>query len=299
MSLIDRVVAATLPMIPKPVVRKVAAPYIAGEKLEDLIAISADFNRDGYMVAAAVLGEFVSKPEEAEEAVREYVELLDALKARHIDAYIHVKPTHLGLLIDRELCLKNLRTILDTALRNGQFVRMDMEDSPVTDATLEVYYKIHESYENFGLVLQSRLRRTLGDARQLARVKANVRVCKGIYLEPYRIAYNDPKIIRDNYIAIVDTLMSAGCYVALATHDEQLVWGSEQIISRLGLGREQYEFQMLLGVLPSLRAIIRDSGHRLRVAVPFGPSWYAYSLRRLRKNPAIAGYVMRSMFKSE
>ena len=299
MSLIDRVVAISLPLIPKPVVRKVAAPYIAGEKLEDLLRISADFNRDGYMVAAAVLGEFVSKPEEAEEAVREYVELLDALKARGIDAYIHVKPTHLGLLIERELCLRNLRVILDTASRNGQFVRMDMEDSPTTDATIEVYYKIHESYENFGMVLQSRLRRTLADARKLAKVKANIRVCKGIYIEPYAIAYNDPKIIRDNYIAIADVLMSAGCYVALATHDEQLVWGSEQIISRLGLGREQYEFQMLLGVLPSLRAIVRDSGHRLRVAVPFGPSWYAYSLRRLRKNPAIAGYVMRSMFKSE
>src|SRR6187399_2640915 len=120
MSLIDKVVATTLPLIPKPVVRKVAAPYIAGEKLEDLLKVSAEFNREGYMVAAAVLGEFVSKPEEAEEAVQEYRELLDALKGRAIDAYIHVKPTHLGLLIDRELCLRNLRAILDTASRNGQ-----------------------------------------------------------------------------------------------------------------------------------------------------------------------------------
>jgi len=297
MNLIDRTVASTLPLIPKPVVRKVAAPYIAGEKIEDLLRVSADFNRDGYLVAAAVLGEFVSKPAEAEEAVREYVELLDALKGHHIDAYIHVKPTHLGLLLDQELCVRNVRTILDVATRNGQFVRMDMEDSPTTDGTIAVYRRLHGNYQNLGLVLQSRLRRTLNDARELARLKANVRVCKGIYIEPYSISYTDPEIIRKNFTAVVDTLASSGCYVAIATHDERLVWESEQIIQRLGLTRDQYEFQMLLGVLPALRAVIRDSGHRLRVAVPFGPSWYAYSLRRLRKNPAIAGYVVRSMFK--
>jgi proline dehydrogenase len=297
MSLIDRVIAITLPLIPKPVVRKVAAPYIAGEKLEDLLRISAEFNRDGYMVAAAVLGEFVSKPAEAEEAVHEYVELLDALKSRGIDAYVHVKPTHLGLTIDPELCVRNVRTILDTALRNGQFVRMDMEDSPTTDATIAVYHRLHGNYENLGVVLQSRLRRTLNDARELAKVKANIRVCKGIYIEPYDISYTDPEIIRKNFIAITDVLLSAGCYVGIATHDERLVYDSEQIVARLGLNPNQYEYQMLLGVLPNLRRIIRAHGHRLRVAVPFGPSWYAYSLRRLRKNPAIAGYVMRSMFK--
>ncbi len=297
MSLMDRVVAITLPLIPKPVVRKVAAPYIAGEKLEDLVQVSAQFNRDGYMVAAAVLGEFVSTPAEAEEAVREYVELLDALKARGVDAYVHVKPTHLGLLLDPEMCVRNVRTILDTASRNGQFVRMDMEDSPTTDATIAVYHRLRDNYQNLGVVLQARLRRTLDDARELAKVKANVRVCKGIYIEPYAISYTDPEIIRKNFTAITDLLLSAGCYVGIATHDERLVWESEQIITRLGLGKNDYEFQMLLGVLPTLRGIIHARGHRLRVAVPFGPSWYAYSLRRLRKNPAIAGYVMRSMFK--
>jgi proline dehydrogenase len=297
MSLIDRMVAISLPMIPRPVVRKVAAPYIAGERVEDLLRVSAEFNRDGYMVAAAVLGEFVSRPEEAEAAVEEYQELLNALHSNRIDAYIHVKPTHLGLLLSRDLCVANLRSILDTAARNGQFVRMDMEDSPCTDGTLAVYYRLHEQYENLGVVVQSRLRRTLNDVRGLAKVKANVRVCKGIYIEPYDISYTDPEIIRRNFTALVDHLMGAGCYVAVATHDERLVWESEQIIHRLGLGRDDYEFQMLLGVLAPLRRTIKASGHRLRVAVPFGHSWYAYSLRRLRKNPAIAGYVMRSMFK--
>ncbi|HEX6789774.1 MAG TPA: proline dehydrogenase family protein [Candidatus Krumholzibacteria bacterium] len=297
MSLIDKMVATSLPLIPKPVVRKVASPYIAGEHIEDLLNVSAQFNRDGYLVAAAVLGEFVSKPEEAEVAVQEYVELLDALKKRGIDAYIHVKPTHLGLLLDQALCIRNLKTVLDTAARNGQFVRMDMEDSPCTDGTLSVYHKLHESYENLGIVIQSRLRRTQDDAKALGRVRANVRVCKGIYIEPYGISYTDPEIIRRNFTSLCDSLMGAGCYVAIATHDEKLVWDAERLIDRHGLSAEQYEFQMLLGVLPALRTVIKSSGHRLRVAVPFGTSWYAYSLRRLRKNPAIAGYVLRSMLK--
>lgn len=297
MSLFDRVVATTLPLIPRPVVRRVAAPYIAGERIEDLLRVSAEFNRDGYMVAAAVLGEFVSTPAEAEVAVEEYVELLNALKARGIDAYIHVKPTHLGLLLERELCVTHLKRIVETAARNGQFVRMDMEDSPCTDGTLAVFHRLHGQYENLGIVVQSRLRRTLDDVRALAKVKANVRVCKGIYLEPYPIAYTDPEIIRRNFTILVDELMKAGCYVAIATHDERLVWDSERIIDRLGLTPATYEFQMLLGVLPDLRDVVKGSGHRLRIAVPFGRSWYAYSLRRLRKNPAIAGYVFKSMLK--
>jgi proline dehydrogenase len=297
MSLIDRIVASTLPLIPRPIVRRVAAPYVAGERLEDLLRVSAEFNREGYMVAAAILGEFVARPEEAEAAMEGYRELLDGLKSRGIEAYIHVKPSHLGLLLERELCVRNLRAILDTAARNGQFVRMDMEDSPCTDATFAVYHQLHEHYDNLGIVVQARLRRTRDDARKLAKVRANVRVCKGIYLEPFEIAFTDPEIIRRNFTLLVDELMGAGCYVAVATHDERLVWEAERVIDRLGLAPEQYEFQMLHGVRPALRRVVKDAGHRLRVAVPFGPSWYAYSLRRLRKNPAIAGHVLRAMFR--
>jgi proline dehydrogenase len=297
MSLFDRVVASTLPLVPKPVVRRVAAPYIAGETMEDLLRCAAGLNRDGYMVAAAILGEFVTRREESEAAVAEYCQLLDAMKARGIDAYIHVKPTHLGLKLDKEFCLQNVRTILDTAAKNGQFVRMDMEDTPCTDATLDIYYRLHENYENLGVVMQARLRRTRDDVRALARVRANVRVCKGIYLEPFELSYLDPEIIRKNFVAMVDELLKAGSYVAIATHDERLVWESSRVVDRLGLAPDRYEFQMLLGVLTPLRHVIKSAGHRVRVAAPYGPSWYAYSLRRLRKNPTIAGYVLRSMFK--
>jgi proline dehydrogenase len=263
----------------------------------DLLRVAGDLNREGYLVAAAILGEFVSRREEAEEAVDEYRRLLDGMKGGGIDGYIHVKPTHLGLKLDREFCAANVRLVLDAAKRNGQFVRMDMEDSPCVDDTLAIFHRLHEQYDNVGVVIQSRMRRSFEDARALARVRANVRVCKGIYIEPYALAYTDPEIIRRSFTAIVDELLRAGCYAAIATHDERLVWESYRTIDRLGLQRGQYEFQMLLGVLSPLRRVIHEAGHPLRVAVPFGPNWYPYSLRRLRKNPAIAGYVLKSLFK--
>jgi proline dehydrogenase len=298
MSIVDRAVALTLPFIPKPVVRKVAGPYIAGERLDDLLRVSRQMNDDGYMVAAAILGEFVSRREEAEVAVGEYQGLLRSLSEHQVDAYIHVKPTHLGLKIDRDFCVQNVRAVLGFAKPLGLFVRLDMEDSPCIDDTLAVYHAVREEFDNIGVVIQARMRRSLADVRALARVKANVRVCKGIYLEPHSIAYTDPELISRNFMVLVEELLAAGCYTAIATHDERLVFESERLIDRLGVNTSAYEFQMLLGVLGPLRALIRASGHRLRVAVPYGPHWYAYSVRRLRKNPAVAGYVLKAMFKA-
>jgi proline dehydrogenase len=176
-------------------------------------------------------------------------------------------------------------------------MRMDMEDSPCIDDTLDLYFRLREDYENVGCVIQARMRRSLKDVRRLLAAKANVRLCKGVYLEPREIAYTHPRVIQDNYTRLLEELLGAGCYVGIATHDEVLVWEAYRIIERLGLAFHQYEFQMLHGVDPLLRRIIRDQGHRLRVAVPFGPNWYPYSIRRLRKNPEIAGYVFKAMFK--
>jgi proline dehydrogenase len=190
-----------------------------------------------------------------------------------------------------------MRRILEHAKLSSNFMRMDMEDSPCIDDTLEVYYRLREDFENVGAVIQARVRRSLKDVRKLAAAKANVRLCKGVYLEPRDIAFTDPRLIQENYTLLLDELLSAGCYVGIATHDEILIWEACRIIERLKLKPHQYEFQMLHGVEPMLRRIVRDQGHRLRVAVPFGPNWYPYSIRRLRKNPAIAGYVFKAMFK--
>ncbi len=297
MSPFDKVVATTLPVVPKPLVRRFAGPYIAGETLDDQIRVIESLNREGFMVVSGILGEFVSRQEESEEAVADYKKALDAIAAQKLDSNIQVKPTHLGLKLDKEFCYQNIRTILEHAKTYENFVRMDMEDSPTIDDTLELYLRLHEEFDNFGCVIQARMRRSLDDVRRLVNVGANVRLCKGVYLEPREHAYTDRHIIQENYTMLLDELLSAGCYVGIATHDELLVWEAYRLIDRLELEPHQYEFQMLHGVERELRTIVRDAGHRLRVAVPYGPSWYPYSIRRLRNNPEITGYVLKSIFK--
>lgn len=297
MSLFDKAVAASLPLVPKPLVRAFARPYIAGETLDEQIRVIESLNRDGFMVASGILGEFVTRREESERAVADYKEVLDEIATRELDSNVHVKPTHLGLKLDEEFCYRNVRAILEHARAHGNFVRMDMEDSSTIDDTLELYFRLREDFDNIGCVIQARMRRSFDDVQRLASAGANVRLCKGVYLEPRKIAYTDREIIRDNFVVLLDELLSAGCYVGIATHDELLVWEAERLIDRLGLERHQYEFQMLHGVERELRQIMRDAGHRVRVAVPFGPNWYPYSIRRLRKNPAIAGYVLKSIFR--
>lgn len=297
MSLIDKAVAVSLPIVPKPLVRVFAGPYIAGETLEDQLRVIETLNREGCMVATGILGEFVTRREESEQAVADYKKALDAIAAKKLDSNIHIKPTHLGLKLDKEFCYQNIRAILEHAKSYTNFVRMDMEDSPTIDDTLELYFRLREEFGNVGCVIQARMRRSLDDVRRLANVGANVRLCKGVYLEPRERAYTDRRIIQENYVMLLDELLSAGCYVGIATHDELLVWEAYRLIDRLGLEPHQYEFQMLHGVERKLRTIVRAAGHRLRVAVPYGPSWYPYSIRRLRKNPEITGYVLKSIFK--
>ena len=297
MSLLNRAIAGTLPLLPKAVVRPFARPYIAGETVEQLVRAAETLNREGYLVATSQLGEFVTDRAEAEEATAVYRQLLDEVHQRQLSAYVHVKVTQLGLMIDRDFCRDQIRTLLKHAAENGgTFMRMDMEDSPRIDATLDLHRELHPEYPNFGVVLQSRMRRSLNDARKLAKVQANVRVCKGVYLEPSEIAYTEPQDIRDHYLAVLRVLLSAGCYVGIATHDDWLIAEASRIIQELGLPPERYEFQMLHGVRPRLRAIVKDAGHRVRVGVPFGPDWMPYSIRRLRKNPEIARHVLRAAF---
>lgn len=297
MGALDRLIAATLPLVPKPLVKVFAKPYVAGETLQDQIRVIQALNAQGFMVASGILGEFVTRREESEQAVRDYQQALDEIAARKLDSTIHTKPTHLGLKLDKEFCFENMRRILEHARRYGNFMRMDMEDSPCIDDTLEMYYRLREEFENVGVVIQARMRRSLSDVRKLAAVKANVRLCKGVYIEPREIAYTDFRIIQENFIVLLEELLSAGCYVGIATHDEMLIWNAYRMIEHFRLEPNQYEFQMLHGVEPLLRRLVREQGHRLRVAVPFGPNWYPYSIRRLRKNPAIAGYVFKAVFK--
>jgi len=295
MSFVDRAVATLLPAVPKPIVRRFSRRYIAGETIDDMVETVKNLNADGYLATVDILGEFATSIERAEAAGEEYLRVMDEMVARGLNAKISVKLTQMGLRLDRDLCYAIMKRIVAKAEAQNTFVRIDMEDSSTTSDTLAIYERLRERFgDRVGPVIQAYLRRSLDDVRKLAAHKANVRVCKGIYVEPRTIAYQDPEITRRNFELLVEELMQAGSYVGIATHDERLVWSAMETIERLGLTPEQYEFQMLLGVDEELRRIIRDAGHRLRVYVPFGVKWYAYSIRRLRENPAIVGHVLRN-----
>jgi len=294
---LNRLVVATLPLVPKPIVRGIASRYVAGEKLEDAMSTVARLNAEGCMATLDVLGEDVTRLEETEETVSAYARALDEIASRRLDSNISVKLTALGLKMDPAFARAQFARIVEAARRHDNFVRIDMEDSSVTEETIRIFLEFRERYPKVGLVLQAYLRRTADDARRAAAVKANVRVCKGIYVEPPQIAFQDREEIRDSYAKTVETLVAAGCYVGIATHDPIVVDRAKATIARHKLAREAYEFQMLLGVAGTLRRRLVAEGHRLRVYVPYGDAWYAYSVRRLKENPSIAGHVVRGILR--
>jgi proline dehydrogenase len=296
MSLFDRMVVASIPMIPKFVVGKVAAPYVAGETLEDGLRAVRDLNRIGVKATMDVLGEFVEEKEKAEESVKGYLDLIAGIKRDKLDANMSVKLTALGLDIDLQYVRQNLRRLMAAATQEGMFVRIDMEDSPRTDETISIYRELRREF-NCGLVVQAYLRRTSDDVRKLmAEGPSNFRLCKGIYVEPEALAFKGKQEIRDNFMLLLEQMLTGGAYVGIATHDDYLTDAAEKLIKKLKLTTDKYEFQMLLGVKPDLRKALVSRGHRLRVYVPFGDAWYGYCTRRLKENPAIAGYVAKAMF---
>jgi len=299
MSLLDRLVSLTLPAVPRPIVRLFSRRYIAGVRMDDAFRVAREMAGEGAMATIDILGEFISTPAQAEDNTQAYLELLRRIRDERLaETNVSVKLTALGLLLDRGLCLANMRRLLRRAEETANFVRIDMEDSSCTTATLDIYQALRGEFGGrVGVVLQARLRRTLDDLERSFAPGANYRLCKGIYLEPRRLAYTDAEIIRRNFVDVLDRMFAMGAYVGIATHDELVVWEALRLVRRHGLRREQYEFQMLLGVDEALRRILIDGGHRLRVYVPYGEHWYKYSVRRLRENPQIAGYALKALIQ--
>jgi proline dehydrogenase len=290
--LLDRALVRLLPAVPKPVVRRISERYIAGEDLTDAVRVVRRLNAEGKLATIDVLGEDVTNPDEAHAIADAYREALDAFERERLDSNISVKPTALGLKLGFDVCRANLLELVEHAGARGNFVRIDMEDSSTTDDTLRIYRELRAAgHENVGIVLQARLKRTVEDVRALAELRPNVRLCKGIYLERPEIAYRDYDAVRRNFDQALEELWDTGCYVGVATHDEYLLEQAQQGARTRGLGREDFEFQMLLGVRAALGDALVREGHRLRIYTPFGRHWYEYSLRRLQENPRIAGYI--------
>ncbi|HKA37510.1 MAG TPA: proline dehydrogenase family protein [Thermoanaerobaculia bacterium] len=297
MNPINTLIVRTLPLVPRPLVRLVASRYVAGETLDDAIRAVRHLNSEGCMATLDVLGEDVTNLSETDETVSEYLEALEAILAHGLDSNLSVKLTAYGLKLDPARCRQQFRRVLDAARERGVFVRIDMEDSSVTEETIRIFEESRRQTGGVGLVLQAYLRRSRADVARLAPLSPNVRVCKGIYVEPAEIAFQGHEEIRDNFMAILEDLFDAGSYVGIATHDDVLVERALAAIGKRGLPRDAYEFQMLLGVAVHLRHRLVSEGHRLRVYVPFGRSWHAYSLRRLKENPSIAGQIVKGFLR--
>jgi proline dehydrogenase len=297
MSLLDKAVSLALPAVPKPIVGFFSKRYIAGSSRDDAFRVVRELERDGAMATLDILGEFISSLDQAERNTKAYVDLIRQLAVeRFADANVSVKLTALGLLLDAKRCLDNVRALCRAAAETGGFVRIDMEDARCTDATLAIYRSLRSEFPGrVGVVLQARLRRTIDDIDAVTAEPSNFRLCKGIYLEPRSIAYTDPDIIRSNFTLALERMFARKAYVGIATHDERLVFDALRLVRQLGLTPAQYEFQMLLGVEEELRGILLRSGHRLRVYVPYGEEWYAYSVRRLRESPQLAGHALRAL----
>jgi proline dehydrogenase len=295
MSVFNRLLVTTLPLVPKLIVGRVAARYVAGATLEETLNVVRRLNAEGAMATIDVLGEEVSERDKATAAVEEYIRVFQAIEQQKLDANVSVKPTLLGLKIDEGFCRDNIGRIAETAKAFGNFVRIDMEDNTTTDATLRIYRELHGRLGNLGCVLQAYMRRTLRDIDELPPETPSVRLCKGIYVEPRKIAWKGYETVRANYVAALEKLLLRGVYAGIATHDEYLAAQAVALVDKHGVPRERYEFQMLLGVDDELRRILVAGGHRLRVYVPYGRDWYPYSMRRLRENPEVARHVLRAL----
>ncbi|HMS64455.1 MAG TPA: proline dehydrogenase family protein [Ignavibacteria bacterium] len=298
MKLFNRVLVPAIQILPKGVVRIFANKYIAGDKISDAVDTIKALNKKKLMATVDVLGESITDKNEALISKDENIEVLDVLEKNNLDSNLSIKLTMLGLNIDYDLCLSLVTEIMEKAKSVNRFVRIDMEDSSVTEKTIKIFEDIRKKYDNAGIVIQAYLRRSEKDILRLTETKANFRICKGIYVEPEEIAFKDADEIRKNFLKILRLAFEKKAYCGIATHDEYLIKESVKMIREMGLKNNEYEFQMLLGVRENLRDGALEKGHRMRVYVPFGQRWYEYSIRRFKENPNVAGQVLKSIFSA-
>ena len=300
--MLNKIIAKLLPYMPQKFVWIFSKRYVAGYTLNDAIRACKELNAQGIKTTLDVLGEFITTLEEAERNKSEYLEVIEIAEANKIDGNYSLKPTMFGLLIDKEICYRHISDIVKKAAGYNNFIRVDMEDSQCTDLEIGLYRKLKAEFpKNVGLVVQSYLKRTLEDIKNLmdihsTEIPLNYRLCKGIYNEPKEIAYKQYEEINEHYLEDLEYMFLNNIYPGIATHDKPLVDGAYNLIEKYNVPKGKYEFQMLLGVTPELRQSIIDKGHNMRVYVPYGTKWFAYCTRRLKENPKMAGMIIRALF---
>ena len=300
--MINKLIAFLLPFMPRKFVWLFAKRYVAGKNINEAIIEAKKINSQGMLVTLDVLGEFIQKLDEAEANKKEYLDIIEIAEKEKINGNYSLKPTMFGLLLDKDVCYNHIREIVAKAASYGNFVRVDMEDSPCTDMEIEMFRKLKAEFpKNVGLVFQAYLKRTLDDIKNLQDLNSednpiNYRICKGIYVEPAEIAYKDYNEVNNHFLEDIDYMLANKIYPGIATHDKPVVEGSYKLIDKYKVPKNMYEFQMLYGVTPELRKSIIDKGHVMRVYVPYGEQWFAYTSRRLKENPKMAWLIIKAIF---
>jgi len=279
--------------------KKLTTRFIAGENIDEAVAAIRDLNAHGCTASFDHLNESVGSTAETESEVREYLDVLARIDETGIDSNVSIKLSQFGLVIDPELAYRNARRIVADAAGRGNFVRVDMEGSNVTQATIDLFKRLRGEFglNDVGIVLQSYLFRTADDARELLKIPARIRLCKGAYNEPPEVAYPAKKDVDDNYVRVMQLLLASGVYHGIATHDPRMIEATIEFTRREGIGKEAFEFQMLYGIRRDLQDQLARDGYRMRVYVPYGKHWYPYFMRRLAERPANIGFVLRNMLK--
>jgi proline dehydrogenase len=279
--------------------KKLTTRFVAGETIDETIHFIRELNAEGCSASFDHLNESVTSAAEASEEVAEYLSILAKIDETGIRSNVSIKLSQFGLTLDPELAYKNARRVVEEAHRRANFVRVDMEDSKVTQVTIDLFKRLREEFglDEVGIVLQSYLRRTYEDAQQLVKLPARIRICKGAYNEPPEVAFPDKKDVDKNYIRVMQLLLSSGIYHGIATHDPKMIEATINFADREGIGKEAFEFQMLFGVRRDLQRQLAHDGYNMRVYVPYGKHWYPYFMRRLAERPANIWFVMKNLVK--
>ena len=279
------------------VLTRLAKSFVAGETIDEALKGVDKLNQRGIMATLDVLGESVELKEDSDEAVKAYLDLIDAISRAGVISHVSLKLTQMGLDIDDEYCYQNMIKIVSHAKNYDNFVRFDMEGSPHTQRTLDIFYRVRERFDNVGIVIQAYLYRSEKDIQDLNRIKAKVRICKGAYKEPKEIAIKKMKDVRKNFMKLTQILLENGVYPAIATHDDKLIQATKNYVTDRGISKEDFEFQFLYGIRTKTQQQLADEAYNVRIYVPFGTHWLPYFYRRLRERKENVFFVLKNLFK--
>jgi proline dehydrogenase len=279
--------------------KKLTTRFVAGETIDEVIPFIREINAENCAASFDHLNESVKSAEEAGQEVSEYLDILSKIDESQIRSNVSIKLTQFGLGLDPEMAYNNARTVVLEAKRRGNFVRVDMEDSSVTQVTIDIFKRLRAEFglNDVGIVLQSYLYRTYADAQELSAIPARIRICKGAYNEPPEVAFPDKKDVDDNYVKVMQLLLASGTYHGIATHDPKMIEATVDFANRQGIAKDQFEFQMLYGVRRDLQRQLARDGYNVRVYVPYGKHWYPYFMRRLAERPANIWFVLKNLVK--